>query len=414
MLLKYTILNNTQHQPHQEVPMSNIRLRSPQIVLLPNTQTMVISSTMTIVTQRTSLIHSYRASADSESQAVATEPKRFKDRHICGFPILCFLFLITLLVVGAIVGGILGGVLGTNKDTVADTDANRQPNEEETVTTTTSRTSTSSSSTSSISPPPTPSPKTPPGVLEPRYDAWYYIKNKVINPSHELAWTTNLQNGTQYNEMTIPSGDLWEDWGFWPTEVNSTMAAHYREEMNITAIYMLYSRGMVQLNYSTSPTEEGLDEQDGWWWVERNPYGGVYINGAFYGPDRVFTVLDRGVGWEEDVVRYTMSWNTTEDESLRMDRFGILIWLMKGCLGRRRSGMRRLRRMLLSGCAWWTASFVRGINKDDGTSERKRVFSRRSYDILRLLFATLLYEPQSSRLPSVCHPTHPQSGNAKT
>lgn len=253
-------------------------------------------------------------SADSESQAVATEPKRLRDRHVCGIPILWFLFLITLLLVGAIVGGVLGGVLGTKKDTGTDTDKNRQQNEEGPVTTTTS---TSSSSTSTSSPPSTPTPKTPPGVLEPRYDAWYYIKNKVINPSHELAWTTNFQNSTQVDEMTIPSGDLWEHWGFWPTEVNSTLASHYREEMNITAVYMLYSRGMVQLNYSISPTEEELDEQNGWWWVEPNPYGGVFIKTGFYGPDRVFTVLDSGVEGEEDVVRYTTSWNTTEDESLR-------------------------------------------------------------------------------------------------
>lgn len=70
------------------------------------------------------------------------------------------------------------------------------------------------------------------------------------------------------------------------------MAAHYREEMNITAIYTLYRRGMFQLNYSTPPTEEGLDEQDEYWSVELNPYGGVYTKGAFCGPGRVFTVLD--------------------------------------------------------------------------------------------------------------------------
>lgn len=74
---------------------------------------------------------------------------------------------------------------------------------------------------------------------------------------------------------------------------------------------------MAQLNYSTSPTEEVSDEQDGWWWVERNPYGGVYAKGAFYGPDRVFTVLARGMAGEEDVARYTTSWNTREDERLR-------------------------------------------------------------------------------------------------
>ena len=55
------------------------------------------------------------AHAGAQGVAPIGEKKRFKDKRVCGIPMLWFLALIALIVIGGAVGGGVGGALGSKK-----------------------------------------------------------------------------------------------------------------------------------------------------------------------------------------------------------------------------------------------------------------------------------------------------------
>lgn len=251
---------------------------------------------------------------DSESQGAPTQqPKGWRKRRVCGIPMLWLIAFVALLLIGAIVGGVLGGVLGTKeKDPAPPPVSIIEPidlapvPEEPTTTSSTSSTGT-----------PTPTPKTPAGITDPDFRSWYYIKNKIVKPENDLGLEIVYHNDTAYFSLAEPKGDLWEHFGFWPASLNSTRSKDYRERLNIKSdLYILYNRGLVQHPNATSPTQQFVDDQQSWWWIEPNPNGGVYIKGGLYGPDYAYTVLESGEESDADMFRFEPQWNRTSDAKL--------------------------------------------------------------------------------------------------
>lgn len=147
------------------------------------------------------------------------------------------------------------------------------------------------------------------------------MRNPFGKQNQELGLEVLVLKNTPYLAVSEPQGDLWEHWGFWPASRNSTRAKDYRERLNITSeLYILYNRGLVQMDNSTSPTTESVNDQQGWWWIEENPNGGVYIKGGLYGPDYAYTVLEVGEETDEDIYRFEANWNRTEKNGGR-ERF---------------------------------------------------------------------------------------------
>lgn len=252
------------------------------------------------------------AMGDSENQAAVIEPtRRLRDRRVCGIPMLWFLALITLLLIGAIVGGVLGGVLGTkNKDpAIAVTEPEPEPEPE-----TPGITTTSSSSSSSATPMPT-------AVFAPRTDSWYYMKNDLMNPAHamalELVVYNSTGNATTYFGITEPRGDPYEHWGFWPASRNSTFVEDYRQRQNISSqLYILYNRGLLNLAGVPSPDQATLDDQISWWWFTPHPIAPyMYCKGAWQGPEFAFTIFDNGSGAVGNDDRFDVEWNRTDSET---------------------------------------------------------------------------------------------------
>ena len=154
-------------------------------------------------------------------------------------------------------------------------------------------------------------------IKDPDPKTWYYIRNSFVKKENALGLELLVRNDTAYTALDEPKGDLWEHWGFWPAKRNSTRAVDYRERLNIDGdLYILYNRGLVQRENATSPTDQFVDDQQSWWWIEPNPNGGVYIKGGLYGPDYAYTILEWGNETDADMWRYEPQWNRTSDPKL--------------------------------------------------------------------------------------------------
>ena len=261
---------------------------------------------------------------DAESQPVVVDsPKRFKDKRVCGIPMLWFIALLALLVIIAAAGGAVGGVLGTKKKTPAPpppivdggdangTDQGKDEGTGDPITTTSSSTSSS----------PTP---TPTEIFRPRTDSWYYIKNDLINPDHPMVLeividnsTGVTENATAYYGITEPRGDPYEFWGFWPVRQNSTYGEDYRERMGIEPdLWVIYNRGHVNIAGVESPTQANMDTADYWYWFDPHPVAPYqYFKGAYWGTDMAFTIFDNDSGAAGDDDRFDVEWNRTALDS---------------------------------------------------------------------------------------------------
>ena len=248
---------------------------------------------------------------DSEGQPAVTEsPRRFTDRRVCGIPVLWFLLLVTLLLVGAIVGGVLGGVLGTKKKDIGNKAATGGETQGGPITTSSeSSTSTSSSTTSSSTTP------TPTAVFTPRTDSWYLLKNDVINPSQDLVVELLVDNSTSeptfYWDVNESRGDPYEHWGFWPAKLNSTYAEDYRELHNISELYLMYNRGRLNIPGAISPSQTTVDDQLNWNWFAPHPIAPyMYLKDAGVGPEFALTAYK-----DPENNYYYLAWNRTDPDS---------------------------------------------------------------------------------------------------
>lgn len=207
-------------------------------------------------------------------------------------------------------GGVLGGVLGTKKNGGKGTVIDNDKQGGSITTTSESSTLTSSSTTSSSTTP------TPTTVFKPRTDSWYFMKNDVLNPGQNLALEELLDNSTYpdpkiYWDVNESRGDPYEHWGFWPAKLNSTYSEDYRSLQNISEIWIMYNRGLLNVAGITSPTQASVDDLVSWNWFAPHPVAPyMYLKNARLGPEFALTAYR----YEEDGYFYLTS-NRTDLES---------------------------------------------------------------------------------------------------